>query len=561
MCNDKAKVMEMVKENGWALRSASEELRADKEVVLEAVRQNGRALQYASEALRADRKVVLEAVKQNWIALGYAAVELRGDDEIMLEAVKQDGTVLQYYNKETLGNPHREWVWQNFPGMDCLNDQDCYDALAAAYTNMHKSEGEPLFRNFMEKFPKKDIPVVSLKEINRWDREKILEAVCRYGKAIEYVSEKMCADKEIVLAAVRQDGRELAYASNELKTDKEIVLAAVGQNGNALYYASVDMKADKEVVLAAVRQNAEALKYASEDFRADKEVVLAAVEQNGYVLRYASDELRADKEVVLAAVKQNGKALQYADEKMRADKEIVLAAVESHGTALGYASEELRKDKELNEIAIKIIKDNRENMGYIDVSDYCNPWVWEIVDRISEESLQDDQDIPEAEDDVIVPPDADSKLWKDRDFVLETVKKQGDAIKFAKDFQNDDEVALAAVRSCGRALMYVNCKIGPDFLDKELVLEAVKQDGLALEFADERLKADKQVVLAAIRQNAKAVKFMDSKYFRNDKEVVLETIKHGLIRDDVYRYFEHSILVYDEADLDILVALAEPEKG
>jgi hypothetical protein len=64
--------MEAVKQNGWALEYASEELKRDREVVMEAVKQEGTALQYASEELRGDREVVLEAVKQDGWALQYA---------------------------------------------------------------------------------------------------------------------------------------------------------------------------------------------------------------------------------------------------------------------------------------------------------------------------------------------------------------------------------------------------------------------------------------------------------------------------------------------------------
>ena len=38
-------------------------------------------------------------------------------------------------------------------------------------------------------------------------------------------------------------------------------------------------------------------------------------------------------------------------------------------------------------------------------------------------------------------------------------------------------------------------------MDKEIVLAAVQQDGIALEYAAEELRADKEVVLAAVIEN------------------------------------------------------------
>ena len=51
----------------------------DKNEALIVVRQNGYALEYASEELRNDREVVLEAVKQDDWALRYASDELQNE--------------------------------------------------------------------------------------------------------------------------------------------------------------------------------------------------------------------------------------------------------------------------------------------------------------------------------------------------------------------------------------------------------------------------------------------------------------------------------------------------
>ena len=58
-------MLEAVKQNWQALRSASAELQGDREVVLEAVKQSGDALISVADELRADGEFVLEAVKQN----------------------------------------------------------------------------------------------------------------------------------------------------------------------------------------------------------------------------------------------------------------------------------------------------------------------------------------------------------------------------------------------------------------------------------------------------------------------------------------------------------------
>jgi hypothetical protein len=62
--------------------------------------------------------------------------------------------------------------------------------------------------------------------------------------------------------------------------------------------------------------------------------------------------------------------------------------------------------------------------------------------------------------------------WKDKSFVLETVKEDGIALEYADKSLKKD---------------------------KSIVLEAVKQYGFALEYADESLQKDPDIIKAAKR--------------------------------------------------------------
>ena len=106
--NDKEIVLEVVKQNGYALKYASKELKNDKEVVLEAVKQNGYALRFVSETLKNDKQIVLISVRQNGNALHYASEILKNDKEVVLISVKQDGYAI-YFASETLKN-NKEFI-------------------------------------------------------------------------------------------------------------------------------------------------------------------------------------------------------------------------------------------------------------------------------------------------------------------------------------------------------------------------------------------------------------------------------------------------------------------
>ena len=80
--NDKEFVLERVKQNGYDLQYASEELRKDKEVVLEAVKKYPRALEYASDELQKDKEFALSALKEHlWDHLfsDYSDCEIQHD--------------------------------------------------------------------------------------------------------------------------------------------------------------------------------------------------------------------------------------------------------------------------------------------------------------------------------------------------------------------------------------------------------------------------------------------------------------------------------------------------
>lgn len=155
-------------------------------------------------------------------------------------------------------------------------------------------------------------------------------------------------------------------------------------------------------VLALVQQDGKSLRLVPEHFRADREVVLAAVQECGAALVWAPEDLRSDREVVVAALNQDGTALEFAGQELRSDPEIVLLAIEQHGEALQYAlGERCCLDRDLALAAV----------------------------RRSSSALRL----------------AHFGLLKERDFVLDAVKANGDALHYVPDcFRRDKELALAA---------------------------------------------------------------------------------------------------------------------
>ena len=112
----------------------------------------------------------------------------------------------------------------------------------------------------------------------------------------------------------------------------------------------------------------------------------------------------------------------------------------------------------------------------------------------------------------------------DRDLALEAIKNDKFELEDADDtLKADREVVLGAVKSYGLALDYADDSLKAD---REIVLEAVRNYGCALQYADDTLKADREIVLEAVKSWGYALDDADDS-LKADREVVLEAVRNN----------------------------------
>ena len=103
--------------------------------------------------------------------------------------------------------------------------------------------------------------------------------------------------------------------------------------------------------------------------------------------------------------------------------------------------------------------------------------------------------------------------WDDFDFVLSKVKQNGLALKYASNFQDNEEIVKLAVQENGYALQFAS-----NFQDnEEIVKEAVKQYGYALAYASKNLQKE------FIKKQPELIK-----YVNQTPELVKTAIDNGL---------------------------------
>lgn len=108
------------------------------------------------------------------------------------------------------------------------------------------------------------------------------------------------------------------------------------------------------------------------------------------------------------------------------------------------------------------------------------------------------------------------------DVVLAAVRKNGMLLRYASlALRNDPEVVLAAVQKDSSALMYASPQLRND---REVVLAAVQNYGSALHHASKRLQNNKHIAMAAVQTCGWALSYVSAK-LQSDREVVMEAIQ------------------------------------
>ena len=306
---DKKEALEIVKEDGFALETLSEEFKKDRDVVLEAIKTSGMGgLQNADKKFYKDRDLILIAVTKDGICLNRADENLKKDKEIVLAACKNNG-----------------------------------DALGDAHDTLKK------------------------------DKEIVLVAVKNSGWALQHADENLKKDRDIVIEAVKQNGTAIEYAHPDLKKDRDIVIEAVKRDGTAIEYLDESFKNDREIVLKAVSTLGlqSALQCVAENFKKDKEIVKAALDGSIDAFDYADKTLYEDKDFIKSLmINENGvnvlDSLSRSKAKLADDKEIINLALENsdHGFTDGdwWQDRSLEWIKTNQDIVEKFVKKNLANL-------------------------------------------------------------------------------------------------------------------------------------------------------------------------------------------------------
>jgi len=85
------------------------------------------------------------------------------------------------------------------------------------------------------------------------------------------------------------------------------------------------------------------------------------------------------------------------------------------------------------------------------------------------------------------------------DLLFDAIKQNGMNLEIAENLMiSDKDVILEVVKKDSNSIEFINDHLKSD---KNFVMELIKQNGMCLEFAADNLKSDKDVVLEAIKES------------------------------------------------------------
>ena len=115
----------------------------------------------------------------------------------------------------------------------------------------------------------------------------------------------------------------------------------------------------------------------------------------------------------------------------------------------------------------------------------------------------------------------------ERYILIDTLKEHALELANFPEAQDDNELVQIAVKKNGLALEYASDRLRDDF---DTVMLAVKKNGLSLEFASYTLKRNEKIIDAAIKSNGAALQFVPQD-LRNNRKLILQAAPNCNIED------------------------------
>lgn len=325
------------------------------------------------------------------------------------------------------------------------------------------------------------------------------------------------AEKNKIIKLIDKGTVELKNLSNDLKCEKDIVSKSIEKDWKSFEYAANELKMDLEYIYEALKIDGRIFFYLSDNLKMNRELCLASVGYSPENYEFIKCKDKHDRGFIMEAITLNGFTMCYMDESIKDDFEIAKIAVNQNEFAFGFLSDRLRNNEELLLDSCRKAESGSELENASNELKSNKNVVLEIL------KFSDNIGIPAA------IKYSNDNIRSDRDIILIAVKKQGLSLEYASsELKSDKEIVFEAVNEEPSAIAFASSEILDDteFLNK--IIEITETDFKSpywhvLENASDRLKNDRVFVLSIIKKNGLAFKLVND-IFKADEEMIIESI-------------------------------------
>ena len=369
-----------------------------------------------------------------------------------------------------------------------------------------------------------------------------------------------------------------------IESNKKLALKAIAYN--PYIYLQLGLDPDKDIINALLEHGmySEIAEYiydyemdgiveswSKEDYESifgDKEKALKFIQSGfGDFFSYLTEELRNDREIFELAYEycDHEEILEVIGENLKNDKELFMKLLDEWPWWMEFAGKELRSDRDIVYKALEVSSVRNADCSWIkhiddkfkedaefvarasEIDEDVLEWVYEYEDEYEEEYDDIDDDREEKIEDeefreefleAIRNEDRSlSILIDDRDLMMEAIKINSMAIRYAEDelVRDDKELALIAVEyePAWHIVLSRELQADSEILNKlfEHSVEEIGEVCYKLEqtmrFPDELILDSREQALKAVKANGNLFYYLEYDY-RDDKEIFEAAYESGI---------------------------------
>ncbi|GAG96443.1 unnamed protein product, partial [marine sediment metagenome] len=251
-----------------------------------------------------------------------------------------------------------------------------------------------------------------------------------------------------------------------------------------------------------------------------------------------SSRLRNDKDVVLEAVKSYAGHLKFASNRLKNDTEVVLEAVKRSfkGEAIRFIGKNLD---------VKFIQKILKKWGISQIGYLYMTYFYDDLDFVNWLMKQNKNLLAHASIRIVTKFLKQDGMWlkyagqpaqRDKELILIAVRQNGLALQFAEYYKDDKDVVETALRNNHSAFKYVR--------NEDLIIKIVSENPKLYFYGlDKKLRDDKDFILKLLKANNKLFFYLSNKWKR-DKDIVITSYLADPVAIVSSQQFDHRNLIF-----------------